>query len=174
MNKKQIIIVALLSVAVVAFIVTICVVVFKKDDVLVPDYAPPVIESNVEKIEGETDEKLEAGEGGGAVGLEYSKAVTVDLSDEKAYMVFANPAKSYNSMLLQVVVQDRVIAQSGTLEPGYRISTDGLALVSGAAAMLIPGVYSSDVKFVINYYDPENHEKAILNTEIPITITVQE
>ena len=32
----------------------------------------------------------------------------------------------------------------------------------------------SDGKFVIHYYDPETGEKAIVNAEIPIKITVKE
>lgn len=171
--KKKILIIALLSVAVIAVAVAVYLVAFKEDDVLVPDYAPPVVEGNVEKIEGDSGEKLEASEGGGAIGLEYSKNVTIDLSDDKAYMIFANPAKSYNSMLVQVVVKGEVVAQSGTLEPGYRVSSEGLKLVSGAASKLVPGGYN-DAKFVVNYYDPENNEKAVLSTEIPITLIVQE
>ena len=71
---KKLLIIALLSVAVIAVVVTVCLVVFKEDEVLAPDYAPPAIEENAEKIEGDNEEKMEvSGDGSGAIGISYKK-----------------------------------------------------------------------------------------------------
>ena len=48
-----------------------------------------------------------------------------------------NPARSNQSMLLQVVVQDVVVAQSGTLPPGNRLE----ALPLSEGVRLSPGQY---------------------------------
>ncbi len=169
--KKKILIAVLLSVAVIAIVVAVCMVVFKEETVLTPDYAPPAAEENAEKIEGEDDTKLDVAEGGGAVGLTYQTAVTVDLSDEKATLRFDNPGRSHNNIVLQIVVQNTVVAQSGTIKPGYKVSV--VELLDGAADRLAAGIYETDTKFVVLYYDPDTDEKSILQTEIPIVVTVQ-
>jgi len=47
-----------------------------------------------------------------------------------------------------------------------------LNLQESAVRKLSVGGYEG--KFVISYYNPETREKAMVNTEIPISITVQE
>ena len=84
--------------------------------------------------------------------------------------MFANPGKSLQDMVVQIVIDETVIVQSGTLKPGNQVTT--LNLLDGAEKQLQPGGY--DGKFVVFYYDPDSGEKAVVNTEIPITITVQE
>lgn len=170
--KKKILIIALLSVAVIAVVVTVCLIVFKEDEVLAPDYAPPAVEENAEKLEGESGDKLETSEGGGAVSISYWKEATIDLSEKKVALRVDNPGRSYNDMLIQVIVKGEVVAQSGTLKPGYRVST--LDLLDGAAGKLAAGGYSVDTKLVFYFYDPETGEKALVNSEIPITVVVQE
>ena len=75
-------------------------------------------ESNAQAIEDDSGEKLEAEEGGGAVSLTYSNEVTIDLSDKAASLVFANPGKSVQDMVVQIVIDDTVIVQSGHLKAG--------------------------------------------------------
>ena len=71
-------------------------------------------------------------------------------------------------MVLQLVIDDVVVLQSGRLEPGNKVST--LNLLDGAEKRLTAGGY--DGKFVVLYYDRTSREKAMINTEIPITVTV--
>ena len=96
--------------------------------------------------------------------------MTIDLSEKKAALQFANPSKSTQDMVLQIVIQDVIIAQSGRLEPGYRLKE--LSLWDGAEKMLAEGGY--DGKFVILSYDPVSGEKAMVNTEAAITVTVKQ
>ncbi len=78
--------------------------------------------------------------------------------------------RSGQDMVIQVVIQDTVILQSGRIVPGNQVTE--LSLAAGMVGKLLPGGY--DGKFVIHYYDPETGEKAIVNAEIPIKITVKE
>ena len=137
---------------------------------LTPDYAPQETEQHAETIPDDSGEKMEKPEGGGSVSLTYSNKVTVDLSDKMASVYFANPGKSNQDMVIQISIQDTVILQSGTLKPGNQVKL--LNLLEGADEMLQPGGYEG--KFVVLYYDQDSGEKALVNTEIPVTINVVE
>lgn len=132
-----------------------------------PDYAPQQVEANAERIDDDDTLKLEQSDGGGAVSLTYSNKVTLTLSSKEAALMFQNPAKSNQDMKLELEIDGKVIAASGKLEPGYKIST----LSDVDTDKLSEGTYEG--KFVVSYYDTASGEKAILNTEIPIVITVK-
>ena len=136
---------------------------------LAPDYAPQKSESNAEKIENEdNDEKLPQQNGGGAVSLTYSKDVGIDLSNKKARLLFANPSKSNQDMLLKIAIQDEVILQSGIISPGFQVKS--LDLFENVK--LSAGKYQGEL--TVYYYQQDSKEKAMLNTKIPLTITVEE
>ena len=84
--------------------------------------------------------------------------------------MFANPSKSTADMVLQIVIKDTVIVQSGRLLPGNKVTA--LDLLDGAENQLAAGGY--DGKFIVLYYDQQSGEKAMVNTEIPVTVTVTE
>lgn len=173
-KKLMILLIALLAlIAVVSATVAVVVLLDRNEPtVLAPDYAPQEEDPNAEKIPDDTGDKLDAPDGGGAVSLIYTTNVTIDLSDKKATLLFGNPQKSTQDMVVQIVVKDQVIVQSGRITPGNRVTA--LDLLSDAPT-LGAGTYTSEnCKFVVLYYDQDSGEKAILNTEIPITVTVQE
>ena len=171
-QKKTTIIIAILALITAAALCITIWALFLRDSggqqTLTPDYAPQQQEQNAETIPDDSGEKMEKPEGGGAVSLTYSNEVTIDLSDKAAAVYFANPGKSNQDMVLQIVIQDTVILQSGTLKPGNQVKL--LNLLEGAEDMLQPGGYEG--KFVVLYYDPISGEKSMVNTEIPITINV--
>ena len=171
-QKKTTIIIAILALITVAALCITIWALFLRDgggqQTLAPDYAPQKQEQNAETIPNDTGDKMEPPEGGGAVSLTYSNEVKIDISDKAAAVYFANPGKSNQDMVLQVVIQDTVILQSGTLKPGNQVKL--LNLLEGAEKMLQPGGYEG--KFVVLYYDPISGEKSMVNTEIPITINV--
>lgn len=136
--------------------------------VLTPDYAPQTVESNAQPTDDQDDEKLDQPPGGGAVSLTYSKEVSIDLNSDKATLMFANPTKSNQDMILQIVIGDTIIVQSGRIIPGNKV--ESLSLIDGAKSMLSPGGY--DGKFVVYYYQQDTGERAVVNTEIPLVITV--
>ncbi|MBQ9953040.1 MAG: hypothetical protein IJO92_01745 [Clostridia bacterium] len=136
---------------------------------LAPDYAPQEIDPNATPTpdSDKEDEKLEQEQGGGSVSLQYTQDVRADLSDGMVYFSFTNPYESNQDMVLQVVVKGKVIAQSKLLPPGNSLSK--LPLREGVN--LSPGGYEG--KFTAAYYY-ENGEKAIVQTDIPLTVKVQE
>lgn len=174
-KKTGIIIAILLLIIAIAVGVTIWALFFRDTTpVLAPDYAPVEEDANAKDIEGEADEdKMEADEGGGAVSMSYQKEVSISLAEQKATLLFQNPSKSVNDMVLQLVIvssdgEETVIAQSGTLKPGKQV--EELDLIKDAAT-LSEGTYNG--KFNILYYDPDSREKAIINGSIEgVEITV--
>lgn len=170
-KKKKLLILLLLFITIAAVGVSIWAIWFRDSaPVLAPDYAPQQVEENAEPIGDNADEKLEQPEGGGAVSLTYAKEVNINLSAKTASLLFGNPTKSNQDMVLQLVINDVVIIQSGRLEPGNIVST--LNLLDGVEKRLAEGGYSG--KFVVLYYDRTSGEKAMINTEIPVTVTVTE
>ena len=82
--------------------------------------------------------------------------------------MFANPTKSNQDMVLCLVINDVVVLQSGRLTPGNKVSE--LNLIDGIEKRLDEGGYNG--KFVVFYYDRTSGEKAMINTEIPVEVTV--
>ena len=175
-NNKlvKILVPLLLFITVAAVGVTIWAVFLRDNDppvVLAPDYAPVETDPNAEDIPNDSTEGREENEeGAGSVSLTYSNQVTVTLSNAKASLMFANPGRANQDMVVQVVIQDLVILQSGTLNPGKMVTA--LDLLDGMTKRLTAGIYEG--KFNILFYDPVTGEKAVVNTEIPITVTVKE
>lgn len=169
-KQKQIIIIILILLLLITIGITIWALFFRDiTPVLAPDYALHETEENAEPFDDETDgDKLQQPQGGGAVSLTYSKEATIDLSENIAKLFFANPYKSNQNMMLQIVIQDTVIVQSGLLKPGYQITK--LELFD--KVKLSEGLYEG--KLVVLYYHEDTGEKAMINTEIPLTIKVEE
>ena len=67
------------------------------------DFAPK-LDSTAEQME-DTGEKMDAPEGGGAVSLTYSTAVTISMKDRTAQILFENPSKSTKDTVLQLTVK---------------------------------------------------------------------
>lgn len=136
---------------------------------ITPDYPAPPLDAGAEDVEDD-EEKLDAPEGGGAVGMIYSNEVEIDLSDKKATLLFANPNRSTHNVSIQLIVQDVVLAESGLLTPAKRITS--LDVKEG---INIPaGVYANNAKILVRFYDPETNACSIVNSEIVVTVTVRE
>ena len=168
-RKSRWIILLLLLLLLIAIGVTLWALFFREETTLTPDYAPRREDKYAQSLDDQGDEKLEQVQGGGAVSLTYSTKVTVTLDDGMASVYFANPSKSNQDMVLQLVVQDVILAQSGKLSPGKQLDT--LELLEGAASRLQPGGYNG--QFVVLFYQPDTGEKTIVNTEIPVDVTAQ-
>lgn len=169
--KNTLIILLLLLITLIAVCVCVWAIFFRSPEViLAPDYAPPETEEYAQPIPGDSEDKMQSEEGGGSVNITYSDEVTISLSENKAYMLFSNPGRSNQNMILRLVIKDEVIVQSGVVEPGYRINEIGLEENSGDK--LAVGGY--DGSFEIYYYNPDSNEKAVVNTVIPVRIEVCE
>jgi len=170
-NRQNLLILFMLFITICAVAVSCWALWFREDKpILPPDYAPIDEDKNAFDIAGDDgDTKLDAEEGGGAVGLTFTQTASIDLSDKTATVFFQNPGRSVCDVVVQIVIQDKVIAQSGKLVPGKQITK--MELTDGAAEMLTQGGYNG--YFVISMYDSISGEKAIVNTQAPINITVQ-
>ena len=166
-RRNKILIILLLIITIAAIGVSIWAIWFRTPAANPADYAPQQVDQNAEPIDGDDGDKLEQPEGGGAVSLTYSKEVTLDLAAKEAAILFQNPSKSNQDMALQLVIYGKVIAQSEKLPPGYKLNK----LTGVDTDKLTVGAYEG--KFVILYYNADSGEKAIINTEIPVTITVK-
>lgn len=169
-NRQSVLIFILLMITVAAVCVTAWALFFRTTDtVLAPDRAPAA-ESHAKPIPGDEDKAESAESGSGSVSLTYSNQVAISLSSKTAQLLFANPGRSNQDLVLQLVIQDRVILQTGRISPGTQITE--LELTSEAAAMLMPGGYEGN--FLLHFYHPDSGDKAIVTTELPVSVIVSE
>lgn len=169
MDRKRYgrLILLLLIIAIIAVIVAVWALFFKDStEIITPDRAPSVDE-NIEKLPNDSNQKNEAPADGGAVTLTFSKDVTIENGEAELY--FANPGKSTHDIVLQIIIRGTAIAQSGSIAPGNQIKS--LDLAENTDDILTKGEYNG--KFMVYYYDKQNGEKAVLNTEIPVNISVK-
>lgn len=169
LNSTKITIIALSLISAGAIATSIWAIWFRETPALNPDYAAKETEKDAEKIEGS-----EGGEGevvdGGKINIVYSPEATVDISDKKVSLLIGNLAKSKHNIVFELVIQDEVILQSGSIQPGYRVVNTDIA--DSAANMLSAGVYNGVMRLYM--YDVQTNEREMLSTDIVVQITVKE
>ena len=171
MNKQRILMFLLLLITVSAVCVTVWALFFRTtDSVLAPDHAPVTQEAHAQPIPGDTGKGADAEPGSGNVSLTYSNQIQINLDSKTAELLFANPGRSNQDVVLQLVIQDRVILQSGRIAPGNQVTK--LDLPQEAAAMLMAGGYEGN--FLVHFYHPNSGEKAIVTTALPVSVMVSE
>lgn len=168
-NKRQRATIIILSVLLsISLMIGIWALFFRNTDPK-DDYAPVALESNAEIIiNDEQEEKMEYPVGGGALSLTYSKNVAVNLSSKTVSLLIGNPQKSRQDIVVKIVSDNVIIAQSGRITPGNQITR--LSVTDEAVKKLTNG--GIEGKIVILCYDSETQEKAMIDTEIPVTISV--
>ena len=169
-DKQKILIFLLLLITVSAVCVTVWALFFRTNDgILTPDHVP-AREEYAKPIPGDTETHDDAKPGSGSVSLTYSNQVDLSLSRKTARLLFANPGRSNQDVVLQLVIQDRVILYSGRIAPGNQVKE--LDVSAASARMLMPGGYEG--VFLIHFYDPVSGDKSIVTTEIPVSVAVTE
>ena len=108
-------------------------------------------------------------DGSGTVSMSFTKYVTVDISEKKAYLNFANPSESTQDMQVQLVLDEKVLAQTDKLSPGNKLSQ--MALIEGVEQNLKTGSYKG--MLAISFLNRDNGKRSVLNTTIEVTIKVQ-
>lgn len=106
--------------------------------------------------------------GGGTVSLTYSDAASIDLTAGQVTLLFANPEKSGWDASVCLVVGECEAARSDLLAPGEQVTQ--LPLLDGAEKDLTAGSGSGTLK--VSFYHPQTGAKAMLDAEIPVTVTV--
>lgn len=145
--------------------------------ILTPDY--PVVDEDPNRKPTEDNlTPVESGQGGGSVTLNYSDKVSYSLSTGEIKLQFANPGSSNHALIIQLIVygdvdaqgkaQEYLLAESGVLKPGYQVERLDPDLDSNI--VLSQGVYKGVMRLL--FYNPDTGEKSIVNTEIPVDISV--
>lgn len=139
----------------------------QSETTMVPDYMPVEQDKEVRVIQGEeTAPKMEASEGGGGAVIIFTTEVTVHKSTGIIEFMYQNPGRSLAAVVLQLEIDDVVIAQSGSIQPGYALTTmdlfEGINLQEGGYHGLLR----------VSFYDTETNEKSVMDTEIQANITV--
>jgi hypothetical protein len=91
--------------------------------------------------------------------------IRVDLAGEVVELMFANPSRSEQNVVIELWVRDVTVARSGRIEPGYRITS--LPLL--ADHRLVQGIYAAQIKIYL--YDPTGGEQT-MQMSVPVTLTV--
>ena len=172
MNKKALLIIIALSVVLaIAICVSIWAIFFREGEaVLPPDYPPQDTDDNQVPIPDDDGGHIQTPAGGGAVNITYAENITVDLSDKKAGIYYANPSRSNQNVAIAVVIGENVIIRSELITPGNMVTS--LPLVEGAVEKLAVGGY--DAEIIIYCYHPETGEKAMVDTKGAVVVTVVE
>lgn len=172
-KKHLAIIIAVLTLALTVSVTITLWVLFSGDNIekpITPDYPPQSTEQNQKPLEGDEGEKMESPQGGGAINVTYTTNVTVDLSENKVTLLYANPQASNQNVAILIMIDDLVVAKSDLITPGHGVDT--LTLETYAKERLAEGGY--DGELVIRAYNPETNEKAMVDAKGKVEITVVE
>ena len=142
--------------------------------VLEPDYPAMDVDSGAESIEDDPSEEApEVSQGGGSVTISFTDVVTYTLSTGKLSLFYQNPGASTHNVVVQVLLisgeTEYLMSQSGILKPGYQVTS---LTVDENAPTLSAGGYEGKLR--LRFYDPETGERAIVDTDIPCTISVKD
>ena len=141
--------------------------------VLEPDYPQMTEDPNADTIPDDDSEKPVVSNGGGSVTISFMDNVTYSLSTGELSLYYQNPNASTHNVVVQVILESGVheylLAQSGILTPGHQVTA--LQADAGAPQLSVGG-YNGKLKLL--FYDPETGERAIVDTDIPCTVSVVE
>lgn len=172
-RKYRLIIVILLLVTIVSVIVAVCAIFgrnkgnVQSESSSVLDYAPVPIEANVQPLPPEEDSDTDSSASSASkASIVYSDEVTLSLSEREAEIMVQDPARSTQDMVVSLTIDGKIIAESERIPAGYEL----LKLENADTDKLVEGTYEG--KFIITYYDSLTAERAVVNSEIPVRITV--
>lgn len=153
-------------VALLAICVAVWALFFRAPETPADPEISPVADEHLTPTDDGDDEKMPQAEGGGAVNITYSNEVTISLADATAAVQITNPTRSNQSMLIQLIIQDVTVGQSGTIPPGNQLTVIPL----NENIKIEPGSY--DGKFQLLFFDVKTNQQANLTTSIPVTIMI--
>lgn len=141
--------------------------------VLPPDYTNLRPDDGAETIPGDSSTQASAPSSGGSVTITFMGDVQYSLSSRTLSIHYQNPKASTHNVVVQVILtsgeSEYLLAQSGILEPGYQITS---LKATEHAPQLSSGGYAGKLKLL--FYDPATGQQAIVDTDIPCTIVVNE
>jgi|GEM_PF-1622089 len=136
----------------------------------VPEIAPKKDENAENTVSGPFPGNT-SGEGG-SVTLEYTDQVVISKSTGIVNMHFKNPITSNQDMVIQIAIQGKngeyIIMQSDRICPGYILRTTK----AEEKILNVTPIGKYDGFYYIYYYNMNTGNRAVINTQIPIEITV--
>lgn len=145
----------------------------REPTVIEPDYSLVDPDDNADTIPGDDGTAPSVNNGGGSMELIFGDQITVDLAAGKVALNYQNPKESTHAIVVQIIIErgeeQYLVAESGGIKRGYAISE--LSLNADTAKILAPGVYEGVMRLFA--YDPETGERALVDMNIPVDITVQ-
>lgn len=171
--------VRLLSVILLVLIIIIILLLLRScgasegNTVLEPDYPTMSVDPGAEEIEDDPSPETPptVTQGGGSVTISFMDNITYTLSTGKLSLFYQNPGASTHNVVVQVILvrgeDEYLLAQSGIMEPGYQVTSLN---VDSNAPQLSEGGYEGKMR--LRFYDRESGERAIVDTDIPCTVTV--
>jgi hypothetical protein len=163
-----------------------------------PTYAPLPIDSGASKAPGET---VAPKTGGNEVSFQFDKQIVFKNAESGGVFTFKNPGDSNHSIVLELQLTDeeiindfgrtcrtpeeqakieaqpgyspetsrQVIAISGSIPPGYSLDTIKLKPLQDGT-VLKKGVYNAIL--YLEFYDIKTNEQAMLNSQLPVLLTI--
>lgn len=128
----------------------------------VADYPQLEFDLNAERIDVDEDTTASGEE----VMIVAGQSATVYVNSGTADIYYVNPVSNQSNTQIALQVGDKIVAESGLLEPGYGLTeltdvhTDGLEYGQ------------TDGCLIIYTYDRETGQRSIIDNEIPLTVTV--
>ncbi len=155
--------------ALIALLIALWAFFLRSGDILEPDFNILDIEDNAQAMAPAGDTTPgQSSDGGGAVVLNYTYEARIDRQAEQVTLYFGLPHRSNRDAVLQLIVGDTLLAQSGRIQPGFEVYT--LALEPGVARRLQTGAYDGILRVL--YYNAQTGERSMLDTQIDLTIVV--
>lgn len=205
MRNKNYLIIILILITIAS--ITTTVIVLLKNSAGVTDgqifYPPVPVDTNTKPIDSKapSQPQLDKPEGGGAVSLIYSKEATAMKGDETADILFQNPSKSNQSIVIQLHISDseliskigrtgRTVEEMERKEGADEYNSETSHMVIAESGLIVPGNMLLSLKlhplpdgtvlpsgvynavYHILAYDNETNERAVINMRIPITLTI--
>lgn len=168
-----------LSAVLIALIIIIILLLLRScngtdDPNAIPPYAPVDTEPNATPVESDPAvTRPEVSPGGGSLSMVFGDTITYSLSTGELTLLYQNPPDSTHDIMVRVVVvngdEEYILAESGRILIGYGVQK--LTKAENAPKLSV-GKYNGVLRLFP--YDPETGELAIVNTDIPVTITVTE
>ena len=85
-------------------------------------------------------------------------------------LLVGNPKTSNHDILIQVLIDDLLISESGMIKAGNQV--EELSLRENIGERLISGKYEGIIR--VYFYDCISSEKSLVDVTIPVVITVNE
>jgi len=167
-KKEQLLLLFLLLIIFIALGVTIFFTIFYQPKAeLLPDFMPIEEDELVEVIpedEPVMQQTIDTEEEGtNSSFIVCSSEAVVHLDDQTVDFYYQNPASSEAAVMLQLWIDDTLIAKSGGISPGHQLSMMNLE----DGVILYDGGYDGIVK--VGLYDTETNEKVLLETTLEVS-----